>query len=170
MHKKLKETYPHVRARSSIDPFLFQGRSFIYNRQTPNHTDKREPLVGWNPLFVTGQFTGGRLRVRRLGLRMWFGPGACIWVRGRILAHEVEPFDGGQRISVASFMHQSVYDTVGVQPRSTGIKYSPEAPKTGVPLPRKSTVVKESVPKPVGTSSETRHSSRIRKSPKWLNN
>lgn len=59
---------------------------------------------------------------------MWFGPGACIWLRGGLLPHEVEPFDGGQRISVASFLHRSVWDIVDVEPRSTGVNYRcPEA-------------------------------------------
>lgn len=135
LREKLKAMYAHVRARSAIDPFLFQGRSIIYNRQTPNHRDKREPKIGWTPLFVAGNFTGGWLRIRRLGLRMWYGPGACIFLRGGLLPHEVEPFDGGQRICVASFLHQSVRDDAGIQPVSTGIKSTdpPKRPTIGIP-------------------------------------
>lgn len=174
LRKKLKSLYPHVRARSSIDPFLFQGRSFIYNRQTPNHLDKRDPRIGWTPLFVTGEFVGGWLRIRKLGVKMWFGPGACAWIRGGLFQHEVEPFTGGQRISVASFMHQSVWDTAGIQPRTTGIHYdcpaSPESTEgpADPPEPAKTkTRRKKSSVKPISVNG-LRRTSRIIKPPTRL--
>lgn len=119
--QSLSKAYPHVRARAAIDPILFQGRSIIFNRQTPNHFDTKDPKLGWNPLTVAGAFTGGRLRIRRLGLRMWFGGGACAFVRGAILEHEIEEFDGGQRISIAHFCHDSLWKEMGITLRSSGI-------------------------------------------------
>jgi hypothetical protein len=120
--EKIKERLPHARARASIDPILFQGRSVIYNRQTPNHIDRRDPKLGWNPLTTAGgDYTEGWLRIRRLRLRMWFGGGACVFLRGAILHHEIEPFGGGQRISIAHFCHQSLWDEMGVILRSSGV-------------------------------------------------
>jgi hypothetical protein len=83
--------------------------------------DQKDPKLGWNPLTVAGTFTGGRLRIRRLGLRMWFGGGACAFVRGAILEHEIEEFDGGQRISIAHFCHDSLWKEMGITLRSSGI-------------------------------------------------
>jgi hypothetical protein len=124
-HLKLREelvkTYPHARGRAVIDPSLFLGRSVIYNRQTPNHFDRRDPITGWTPLVVFGRFTGGSLHIRRLGIRMSFLPGTCIWIRGRVLAHEVEVFEGGQRVSIAHFCHQSVWDAMGIVPTTSTI-------------------------------------------------
>jgi hypothetical protein len=121
LRSKLLETYAYARGRAAIDPSLFQGRSIIYNRQTPNHFDRRDPTIGWTPLVVFGRFTGGSLRIRRLGIRMSFLPGTCIWIRGRVLAHEVEVFEGGQRISIAHFCHQSVWDTMVIIPETSPI-------------------------------------------------
>lgn len=115
LREKLISMYAHVRSRAAISPLLFQGQSYIYNRQTPNHFDPREPKVAWTPLFTAGSYVGGYLRIRRLGLRMWFGPGACIFLRGRLLPHEIEHFEGGQLISVAHFCHKSVWDEAGVE-------------------------------------------------------
>lgn len=115
------ERYAHVRSRASIDPSSFQGRSVIYNRQTPNHVDRRDPRLAWTPLFTLGSFKGGNLRVRKLGLRMWYGPGACVFIRGAMFAHEIESFDGGQRISIAHFCHDSVWKDAGVEFITTGV-------------------------------------------------
>jgi hypothetical protein len=118
---KLSQAHPHIRARASIDPILFQGRSIIFNRQTPNHIDRKDPKLAWNPLTTAGTFVGGRLRIRRLGLRMWFGGGACAFVRGGILQHEIEEFEGGQRISIAHFCHNSLWKEMEVTLCSSGL-------------------------------------------------
>lgn len=122
LSEKIKLDYPHARARASIDPILFQGRSVIFNRQTPNHVDKKDPKLGWNPLTTAGDYTGGCLRIRRLKLRMWYGPGCCVFLRGAILPHEVEEFEGGQRISIAHFCHESLWKEVGVKLCSSGLE------------------------------------------------
>lgn len=106
----------------------------IYNRQTPIHHDRREPRIGWTPLFVMGRFVDGYLRIRQLGIRLWHGPGACVFMRGGILPHEVEEFKGGQRICVASFLHQSVWDDMEIIPRSSGIS-TKSVQKTRLPPP-----------------------------------
>jgi hypothetical protein len=122
LSNKIKKDYPHARARASIDPILFQGRSVIFNRQTPNHIDRKDPKLGWNPLTTAGNYTGGHMRIRRLKLRMWYGAGSCIFVRGAILPHEVEEFEGGQCISIAHFCHESLWKEVGVKLRSSGLE------------------------------------------------
>jgi len=106
---------------ASIDPLLFQGRSVIFNRQPPNHVDGKDPKLAWNPLATAGSYTEGRLRIRRLGLRVWFGGGACVFLHGAILHHEIEPFSGGQRIFIAHFCHQSLWKEMGVVLRSSWI-------------------------------------------------
>jgi hypothetical protein len=122
LSEKIKERHPHARARATLDPILFQGRSVIYNRQTPNHVDRKDPKLAWNPLTTAGKdYTGGMLRIRRLGLRMWFGGGACVFLRGAILHHEIEPFGDGQRTSIAYFCHKSLWDEMGVILRSSGV-------------------------------------------------
>jgi hypothetical protein len=121
LRRKLIDKYTYARGRAAIDAILFQGRSIIYNRQTPNHLDRRDPYIGWTPLVVFGRFTGGKIRIRRLGLRMSFLPGTCIWIRGRVLAHEIEVFEGGQRVSIAHFCHDSVWNMMAVEPKTSPI-------------------------------------------------
>ena len=120
LREKLIEAYPYVRGRAAIDPILFQGRSIIFNHATPNHLDRQDPPIRWTPLIVFGNFhSGGSLIIRRLGLRMSFKPRTCIWLRGRVLPHEIEAFHGGQRISIAHFCHDSVWTKMGLLPYTT---------------------------------------------------
>lgn len=61
------------------------------------------------------------MRIRALGLRMWFGGGACVYLRGGILHHEIEEFDGAQRISIAHFCHDSLWKYMGIPLNSKGV-------------------------------------------------
>ena len=70
---------------------------------------------------LAGLYTKGRLWIHWLGLRMWFGGGACMFLHGAILHHEVKPFSGEQRISIAHFCHQSLWKEMGVVLHSSGI-------------------------------------------------
>ena len=41
--------------------------------------------------------------------------GTLIFLRGHILPHEVEAWEGGQRVCVAHFTHQSLWDQFGMK-------------------------------------------------------
>lgn len=121
LHEKLIATYAHAKSWAAINPLLFQGQSVIFNWQTPNHVDCRDPIFAWMLLFNTGLFKGGHLRIHRLGLRMWFGLGACVFLHGALCPHEIKPFDGGQRILIAHFCHRSVWEEMEVEYKSEGV-------------------------------------------------
>jgi len=101
--------YPHTQAIGAIDPILYEGRAIMFNRQTPKHVDRLDPLRSWAALLVLGAFQGGTMYIERLQLRLRYLPGDMIFIRGAILPHEVEAFSGGQRISIAHFTHQSLW-------------------------------------------------------------
>jgi hypothetical protein len=124
VHKK----YPAAKALDSIDPLLMEGRGIMYNRQTRYHADTSDPPTAWTALLVFGHFTGGHLLIKYLKLRLSYEPGksyikfiqlliillyiigTLIFLRGHILPHEVEGWNGGQRISIVHFTHQSLWD------------------------------------------------------------
>ncbi len=96
---------------SGIDPILMEGRSLIFNRETPMHNDNLDCPTGWQFLLSAGNFTsGGSLYLPHLNLRLRLLPGDLIALRGRVLSHEVEPWIGGQRISMVNFTHESIWD------------------------------------------------------------
>jgi len=113
--KALRDKHPHAKAWSAIDGLLWEGRAFQFNRQTPLHPDSTDPPQCWVALVTLGNFQGGELFLPRLNLRMSYQPGTIILLRGHILPHEVEDFSGGQRISIAHFTHESLWQELGLE-------------------------------------------------------
>lgn len=109
----VKKEFSHVAALSKIDPLVMEGRAIMFNRMTPNHPDSLDPPRGWAFLAILGNFTEGKIYIRRLGLRMRYIPGDVVAIRGKILEHEVEAWVGGQRISIAHFTHQTLFEAFG---------------------------------------------------------
>lgn len=112
LHRKVSLRHPVVEALSAIDPLLMEGRAIMFNRKTPEHKDRLDPLRAWATMITFGNFTeGGECYIKRLRLRVRYLPGDAIVIRGRILAHEVEDWGPGQRISIAHFTHTSLWES-----------------------------------------------------------
>jgi hypothetical protein len=94
---------------SSIDSLMMEGRAIMYNRKTPAHADRQDPLKGWAVMITFGRFiSGGTLYIRRLRFRLRYLPGDVVVLRGRLLDREVEEWGLGQRVSIAHFAHESL--------------------------------------------------------------
>jgi hypothetical protein len=87
----------------------------MWNRQTPLHGDLADPLKSWVVLLVLGKFTKGHLWIPKLQLRLFYEPGTIVIFRGHLLPHEVECWEGGQRVSIVHFTHQSLWDEFGME-------------------------------------------------------
>lgn len=106
---------PMVKMMLSIDPLVMEGRAIMYNHQTPEHSDTKDPLPAWAVMITFGKFVvGGCLFVQRLCLCIQYLPGDVIVIRGRLLPHEVEEWGLGQRISIAHFTHESLWKQCGM--------------------------------------------------------
>lgn len=105
---------PYHRTLTSIDNLLWEGRSIIFNRTTPNHRDRRDMEAAWTPLLTAGEYEGGDLRLEGLGTDLSYGPGSIIFIRGGIMKHEVLDWEGRQRIAVAHFTHKYFWERLGV--------------------------------------------------------
>ncbi|KAJ8579255.1 hypothetical protein M405DRAFT_754724 [Rhizopogon salebrosus TDB-379] len=99
-----------MRVLQSIDELSWEGRSVQYNRQTPLHPDSTDPPSAWVALVALGKFKGGSLFIPRLNLVLYYEPGTIIFIRGHILPHEVLAFHDGQRVSIAHFTHESLWN------------------------------------------------------------
>ncbi|KAF8220968.1 hypothetical protein L208DRAFT_1061082, partial [Tricholoma matsutake] len=106
---------PMVKMMLSIDPLVMEGCAIMYNHQTPEHSDTKDPLPAWAVMITFGKFVvGGCLFVQRLCLCIQYLPGDVIVIRGRLLPHEVEEWGLGQRISIAHFTHKSLWKQCGM--------------------------------------------------------
>jgi hypothetical protein len=114
LNECLNEKYPGAATLRALDPLLPVGRSIIFNRATPMHKDFLDPVQGWAILIALGTAKGAVLHIPKLGIRIKYDPGTIIFIRGHLLEHEVEMFDGNQRITVAFFTHSSIFNEFGI--------------------------------------------------------
>lgn len=112
---KVEEAHPYMKALNILDPLKMEGRAIMYNRTTPNHHDPKDPYCSWACLVILGLITEGTLYFVRLNLRVRYIPGDVVWLRGRILDHEVEVWEGPQRICIAHFTHSSLFNFFEVE-------------------------------------------------------
>lgn len=116
LHKLGMNEHPFLSAMSSLDPLVMEGRAIMFNRQTPKHPDRQDPGRSWATMVTFGKFSrGGELSIPRLNLDMQYLPGHAVVIRGRILEHEVKSWGPGQRISVAHFTHDSLWQSYNMQ-------------------------------------------------------
>jgi hypothetical protein len=105
----LKRTYPGFKCMMDIDPLIYEGRELIFNRSSGIHTDSQDPPLSWAILAAFGAFTDGYVDVPKLGLRIRYGPGDVVAIRGRVIPHSVPNTYKGQRISIPHFTHSATW-------------------------------------------------------------
>jgi hypothetical protein len=113
--KATESRHPILKALNAIDPLLLEGREIYFNRQSGLHVDSHDPPGGFAALTVAGgPIVGSYLKVPRLKVRVRVHPGDIIYIRGRVLEHEIEPWVGGPRIAMPHFTHSSMWREVGL--------------------------------------------------------
>lgn len=113
--ERAADKYPHIKALAIIDPLVMEGRAIQYNRTTPKHADRLDPPRSWAFIVVLGKVRKGTLFVPRLNLRVRYIAGDAVALRGRLLQHEVELWEGEQRISIAHFTHTALWHEFGME-------------------------------------------------------
>lgn len=114
LSSELESKCAYLRALNAIDPLLLLGRVVLFNRKTPLHRDNRDPNNGWACLVAIGDFKGGSVYMPDINLRVRLEPGDALLLRGHALQHEVDDWDAGQRISLAHFTHQSLWQLCNI--------------------------------------------------------
>lgn len=100
---------------NSVDPLLPEGREFIFNRKSGLHRDNHDPKLAYAVILTAGNFKGGYISIPLLKLRIRLEPGDLVLIRGRVLEHEIEEWEGGQRISMPHFTHTSMWRSCGME-------------------------------------------------------
>jgi hypothetical protein len=112
-NKAYAKKTPVVEAFSTLDPLLSEGRELLYNVRLTEHVDRQDPQWSMAVFTVFGEFTGGFIYYPELGYKCRFQPGDGILLRGRVVAHEIEEFEG-QRIAIPHFTHSSSWRSLGM--------------------------------------------------------
>ncbi len=115
LHDIATKRHASLAAWTSVDPLLLEGRELLFNRISGRHRDHQDPKLAYAGLYAAGNFTsGGRIFFPQLNLRVRLLPGDFVLLRGRVLIHEIEAWDGGQRISIPHFTHTSLWRDCGL--------------------------------------------------------
>ena len=116
LHRRATAKHASLAAWTSVDPLLFEGRELLFNRISGVHRDTQDPKLAYAGLFAAGNFTfGGHVFFPQLNLRVRLLPGDFVLIRGRVLEHMIEGWEGGQRISIPHFTHTSLWRDCGLE-------------------------------------------------------
>lgn len=100
-------------ALAAIDPLIYEGREILFNRVSPEHTDRLDPEYGWAVLCAFGNNDPVQFNLPQLNLNISFKPGDMIAIRGRGLKHRTSRWNAGQRIVIPHFTHSKVWNSFG---------------------------------------------------------
>ena len=107
-----------------MDPLLSEGRELLLNRISGRHRDSQDPKLAYAGLYAAGNFTsGGHLFFPQLNLRVHLLPGDFVLLRGRVLEHQIEAWEGGQRISIPHFDSHQFVEGLWIGTVSGHLKY-----------------------------------------------
>lgn len=113
-----------VETRRSGEPFVM--RALLVNLMTYEHQDTGDWHHGYAFLLPLGDFTGGDLVLRELGLQIEAPPGCVQMLRGRELRHSITNWSGRRFVCV-----NTTHDAV----RRWGLRsLGEEVPKISTPL------------------------------------
>lgn len=110
--QKAKEMILASQCASPFYNSVFCGMCVVRNRRTPRHKDRKCHECGFDAIYNTGPYTGGRMYLPELGLLIDNDPGTFILVKGTVLLHEIGPWEG-ERTTVVYFTHRVVFEYVG---------------------------------------------------------
>jgi hypothetical protein len=109
LRRKIGERFSFARGLNALDPLVMEGKEILYNVSMGPHFDRTDPPLGWGVDCAFGYHKGGHFICPQLGLRIRFEPGDMLMLRGRMVKHSVEPWTGGQRISMPHFSHSATW-------------------------------------------------------------
>lgn len=92
--------------RQGQDPFTM--KALLVNSMTYEHKDKSDWIQGFAGLVPLGDYTGGDLLLRELGLLLESKPGSVQLLRGRELRHSITKYAAGRRFVPVLVTHEAV--------------------------------------------------------------
>ncbi|KAG8939695.1 hypothetical protein FRC04_006075 [Tulasnella sp. 424] len=114
--QQAKKKYNLIDNRLQDITSMFFGYAFMLNKQTENHCDRNSSEYLVDALATLGDYSGGKLRLPELGVWAAYGPRSLVVLRGGIIKHGIEHFDGPHRICLAYFAHRNVLSHLKIRP------------------------------------------------------
>lgn len=104
------EPHEHVESWNSV----FSGLAVITNRITPEHCDSGGCASWYDLLLSAGEHQRAYLNLVDIGANLSYNPGTVDLICGKVLAHSVLDWEGGERICIAAFMRDMIHHRLNV--------------------------------------------------------
>jgi hypothetical protein len=91
-------------------PSIFSAFQVIVNRITCAHCDSGSAPAFYDLLTSSDTHQTCTFQIANMGFGMSYAPGTVIAIAGKVLLHEVEKWEGGERICIAHYMRDMVLD------------------------------------------------------------
>jgi hypothetical protein len=95
-------------------PSVFTGMQIIANRTTPPHRDRGGAPTHYDLLLSVGTHVEAQLSLPELGATFSYPPGTIVELCGKVFLHEVDDWEGGERVCVAHMMKDDVHERLKV--------------------------------------------------------
>jgi hypothetical protein len=115
--EKIKSSTQHQGIKKYLGQFwpsICSGLTWVNNRITPPHRDKNGFYEGFDYLSYSG-LSRAKLDLRDLGMTLSCDPGCVVALAGRLLTHQVDEWESGDRICIARFIRRDVMTNLGIE-------------------------------------------------------
>ncbi|KXN84160.1 hypothetical protein AN958_00104, partial [Leucoagaricus sp. SymC.cos] len=93
---------------------VFTGVTIVSNRITPPHRDNKGHIPWYDQLVCIGDYESADFHLPELGATFKYLPGTVVHFCGNLLVHQVNSWQGNDRICYASFFRKSVFDRLSL--------------------------------------------------------
>ncbi|KDQ52630.1 hypothetical protein JAAARDRAFT_138508, partial [Jaapia argillacea MUCL 33604] len=114
VRKHIKLNHPEYISASESWSSVFTGLTLVSNCVIVPHLDKKGLTSGYDLLVSAGTHRKAVLKVQNLGPKIAYGPSTMVELCGRFLIHEVEDWEGGERLCFAHYLRDSVFEVAGI--------------------------------------------------------
>ena len=97
---------------------VFSGLQVIVNRITLPHHDSKSYITDYDLLVSAGTHASAWLTLHDIRTRFSYNPGTVVLVCGRVLLHEVDDWNGSDRICIAHYTCQAIHCWLGITTHS----------------------------------------------------
>ena len=95
-------------------PTVYPGMDIISNRLTPRHYDKGGALSFYDHLVSFGQGHDAQFLLHDFDAEFAYQSGTSVLFPGKVLAHSVPEWSGGERLVIAHYVKDNVQDRLGL--------------------------------------------------------
>ena len=115
--EQLKSGMQLAKQHSNVDlwPSVFSGLEVIANRRTLPHRDPRAAAPVYDFLLSAGTHLEAFLTVNDIDTQFGYNPGTAIALCGKVLLHEVQGWEGGERVCIAHFIRDGVHNRLNLR-------------------------------------------------------